>query len=45
MRAPVDYTVPNDADLSAHGHDVKEWALDPGAAGELWAVSLKTLNL
>jgi NAD(P)-dependent dehydrogenase (short-subunit alcohol dehydrogenase family) len=39
------YTVPNDADLSAHSHGVKEWALDPGAAGELWAVSLKTLNL
>lgn len=39
------YTVPNDADLSAHGHGVKEWALDPDAARELWAVSLKTLNL
>jgi NAD(P)-dependent dehydrogenase (short-subunit alcohol dehydrogenase family) len=39
------YTVPNDADLSAHSHGVKEWALDPGAARELWAVSLQTLNL
>jgi hypothetical protein len=39
------YTVPNDADLSAHSHDVKEWALDPDAARELWLVSLKTLNL
>jgi NAD(P)-dependent dehydrogenase (short-subunit alcohol dehydrogenase family) len=39
------YTVPNDADLSAHSHGVKEWALDPDAARELWAVSLKTLNL
>jgi hypothetical protein len=34
-------TVPNDADLSAHSHGVKEWALDPDAACELWAVSLK----
>src|ERR1700691_3650587 len=39
------YTVPNDADLSAHSHGVKEWALDPDAARELWPVSLKTLNL
>lgn len=38
------YTVPNDADLSAHSHGVKEWALDPDAARELWAASLKTLN-
>jgi NAD(P)-dependent dehydrogenase (short-subunit alcohol dehydrogenase family) len=38
------YTVPNDADLSAHSHGVKEWALDPDAARELWTVSLKTLN-
>ena len=38
-------TVPNDADLSAHSHGVKEWALDPDAARELWPVSLKTLNL
>jgi NAD(P)-dependent dehydrogenase (short-subunit alcohol dehydrogenase family) len=38
-------TVPNDADLSAHSHDVKEWALDPDAARELWSVSLKTLDL
>jgi hypothetical protein len=39
------YTAPNDADLSAHSHVVKEWALDPDAARELWAVSLKTLGL
>ncbi len=39
------YTVPNDADLSAHSHGVKEWALDPDASRELWAVSLKTLGL
>ena len=39
------YTVPNDADLSAHPHGVKEWTLDPDNARELWTVSLKTLNL
>ena len=39
------YTVPNAADLSAHPHGVKEWALDPDNARELWTVSLKTLNL
>jgi NAD(P)-dependent dehydrogenase (short-subunit alcohol dehydrogenase family) len=39
------YPVPNDADLSAHSHGVKEWALDPDAARELWLVSLATLNL
>lgn len=39
------YTVPDDAELSAHSHGVKEWALDPEAARELWSVSLKTLNL
>jgi NAD(P)-dependent dehydrogenase (short-subunit alcohol dehydrogenase family) len=39
------YTVANDADLSAHPHGVKRWALDPDAARELWAVSLTALNL
>jgi NAD(P)-dependent dehydrogenase (short-subunit alcohol dehydrogenase family) len=39
------YPVPNDADLTAHSHGVKEWALDPGAAHELWSVSLATLSL
>ena len=39
------YTVPNDADLADHPHGVKQWALDPDAARQLWAVSLKTLNL
>ncbi len=34
------YTVPDDADLFAHPHGVKRWALDPGTAQELWAVSL-----
>jgi NAD(P)-dependent dehydrogenase (short-subunit alcohol dehydrogenase family) len=39
------YPVPNDADLSTHSHGVKEWALDPDAADELWSVSLATLSL
>ncbi|WP_405164487.1 SDR family NAD(P)-dependent oxidoreductase [Nocardia sp. NBC_01499] len=39
------YSVPNDADLSAHPHGVKEWALDPDAARELWSVSRATLDL
>ena len=39
------YTVPDDAELSAHPHGVKEWALDPDSARELWTVSLKTLSL
>ena len=37
------YTVPNDAELAAHPHGVKEWALDPAAARELWSVSRATL--
>ena len=37
------YTVPNDAELAAHPHGVKEWALDPEAARELWSVSRATL--
>jgi NAD(P)-dependent dehydrogenase (short-subunit alcohol dehydrogenase family) len=39
------HTVPNDADLATNSHEVKEWALDPDAARELWAVSLATLGL
>ncbi len=39
------YTVPDDAELAAHPHGVKEWALDPEAARELWSVSLATLGL
>jgi NAD(P)-dependent dehydrogenase (short-subunit alcohol dehydrogenase family) len=39
------YTVPNDAELAAHPHGVKEWALDPEAARELWSVSRSTLGL
>jgi NAD(P)-dependent dehydrogenase (short-subunit alcohol dehydrogenase family) len=34
------YTVPDDAELFQHPHGVKQWALDPGAAQKLWAVSL-----
>ena len=33
------YPVPNDAGLADHPHGVKEWALDPVAAGRLWDVS------
>ncbi|WP_067902781.1 SDR family NAD(P)-dependent oxidoreductase [Nocardia vaccinii] len=39
------YTVPDDADLTAHSHGVKQWALDPDSARELWSVSLATLEL
>jgi hypothetical protein len=38
------YTMTNDAALSAHSHGVKEWALDPDAARDLWAVSLRMLS-
>ncbi|MDQ2812879.1 MAG: SDR family NAD(P)-dependent oxidoreductase [Actinomycetota bacterium] len=38
------YTVPNDADMAAHPHGVKAWALDADAARKLWSVSLNTLN-
>lgn len=37
------YTVPNDANLSDHPHGVKEWALDPQLAEELWKVSTELL--
>jgi NAD(P)-dependent dehydrogenase (short-subunit alcohol dehydrogenase family) len=33
-------TVPDDAELFQHSHGVKQWAIDPGAARRLWAVSL-----
>lgn len=39
------YTVDNDADLAAHSHGVKKWALDPDAARELWSVSCATLGM
>ena len=38
------YTVPDDADLFDHPHGVKRWALDPGAAQELWEVSLDLIG-
>lgn len=34
------HTVPNDAELFGNSHGVKEWALDPDTARELWTVSL-----
>ncbi len=37
-------TVPNDADLFKHGHDVKQWAVDPDTARELWTVSLDLIG-
>lgn len=33
------YTVPNDATLVEHPHGVKQWALDPAGARDLWRVS------
>jgi NAD(P)-dependent dehydrogenase (short-subunit alcohol dehydrogenase family) len=38
------YTVPDDAELFDHPHGVKQWALDPGTAQELWAVSLDLIG-
>ncbi len=38
------YTVPDDAELADHPHGVKEWALDPGQAQRLWAVSAELLR-
>jgi len=38
------YTVPDDADLFQHPHGVKQWALDPGSAEKLWAVSLDLIG-
>ncbi|HEY8720906.1 SDR family NAD(P)-dependent oxidoreductase [Pengzhenrongella sp.] len=38
------YTVPNDADLAQHPHGVKEWALDPTVAKNLWTVSTDLLR-
>ncbi|MBA3905283.1 MAG: SDR family NAD(P)-dependent oxidoreductase [Pseudonocardiales bacterium] len=34
------YTVPNEATLAEHPHGVKQWALDPDAADQLWRRSL-----
>jgi NAD(P)-dependent dehydrogenase (short-subunit alcohol dehydrogenase family) len=38
------YTVPDDAELFQHPHGVKQWALDPGTAQKLWAVSLDLIG-
>jgi NAD(P)-dependent dehydrogenase (short-subunit alcohol dehydrogenase family) len=38
------HTVPNDADLFANSHGVKQWAIDPEAAQKLWTVSLDLLH-
>ncbi|MGA2829227.1 MAG: SDR family NAD(P)-dependent oxidoreductase [Streptosporangiaceae bacterium] len=38
------HTVPNDADLFANSHGVKQWAIDPETAQELWAVSLDLIG-
>jgi NAD(P)-dependent dehydrogenase (short-subunit alcohol dehydrogenase family) len=37
-------TVPNDADLFENSHDVKQWAIDPAAAKQLWTVSLALID-
>ena len=34
------YTVPDDATLAEHPHGVKQWALDPAAADQLWRRSI-----
>jgi NAD(P)-dependent dehydrogenase (short-subunit alcohol dehydrogenase family) len=34
------YTTTDDADLFTHSHGVKQWALDPEAARQLWTVSM-----
>jgi NAD(P)-dependent dehydrogenase (short-subunit alcohol dehydrogenase family) len=38
------HTVPDDADLFADSHAVKQWALDPAAAARLWELSLRMLG-
>ena len=37
-------TVPNDADLFLNSHGVKQWAIDPDTAQELWTVSLSLIG-
>jgi NAD(P)-dependent dehydrogenase (short-subunit alcohol dehydrogenase family) len=37
-------TVPNDANLFAHSHGVKQWAIDPEIAQKLWTVSLDLIG-
>jgi NAD(P)-dependent dehydrogenase (short-subunit alcohol dehydrogenase family) len=38
------HTVPNDADLFANSHGVKQWAIDPDTAQKLWTVSLDLIT-
>ena len=38
------YTVGNDAALDQHPHGVKEWALNPALAEQLWEVSTHLLH-
>lgn len=38
------YTVANDASLNDHPHGVKEWAVDPILAQQLWTVSTDLLH-
>ncbi len=38
------HTVANDANLFENSHGVKEWALDPAAARNLWKVSLNLIG-
>ncbi|MGD0559997.1 MAG: hypothetical protein ABSA93_34140, partial [Streptosporangiaceae bacterium] len=37
-------TVPNDADLFQNSHGVKQWAVDPDTARELWMISLNLID-
>jgi len=37
-------TVPDDADLFANGDGVKQWAIDPDTARQLWTVALALLG-
>ena len=38
------YTVPDDADLFDNPYGVRQWAIDPDAARELWTVSLDLIG-
>jgi NAD(P)-dependent dehydrogenase (short-subunit alcohol dehydrogenase family) len=37
------HTVPNDAELFGNSHGVKQWAIDPDTARQLWTVSLSLI--
>jgi hypothetical protein len=38
------YTVPDDAELFQNSHGVKQWAIDPGTAQQLWTISLDLIG-